>query len=78
MVDDPQEIILEHLRFIRSELADVKKDIRELRDGQLSIRDDIHALRGDVRRQERAIAAIEVDTDRIKARLDLSESPPTI
>jgi hypothetical protein len=33
------------------------------------------ALRGDVLRQERSIAAVEVDVDRINARLGLSDTP---
>jgi len=33
-----------------------------------------HATRGDILRQEKAIAALEVDIDRIKVRLDLSDA----
>ena len=71
MAEDPKEIILEHLRAIRQDMAGLKDDIRELKDNLISVRDDIHGLRGDILRQERALAAVEVDIDRIKARLDL-------
>ena len=73
MVEDAQEIMLDHLRAIRQDTAGLKDDIRELKDSLMAVRDDIHGLRGDIRRQERAIAAVEVDIDRIKARLDLSD-----
>jgi septal ring factor EnvC (AmiA/AmiB activator) len=72
MVNDPSELILEHLRAIRQDIGGLKADIRDLKDGLMSLRDDVHSLRGDLRRQERALATVEVDIDRIKARLDLS------
>jgi hypothetical protein len=53
---------------------DPRSDIREMKDGMISLRDDIHALRGDARRQERAIASVESDIDRIKERLTLSDA----
>ena len=37
----------------------------------MGARDDIHGVRGDIRRQERAIASLEHDVERIKHRLDL-------
>jgi hypothetical protein len=75
MVNDPQEIILEHLRALRSDIADVKADTRDLKAGQIALRSDFHGLRGDVLRLERALAAVEVDIDRINARLGLADPP---
>lgn len=76
MVNDPYEIILEHLRAIRADLGDVKQDVRELRSGVNSLRQEVNAMRGDLLRQERAIAAVEVEIDRINVRLGLSDQPP--
>jgi len=47
--------------------------LRDLRGSVIATRDEIHATRGDILRQEKAIAALEVDIDRIKMRLDLTE-----
>ena len=73
---EPHELILDHLRVIRSDLGDVKKDIRELRAGVNALRQDVNSMRGDLLRQERAIAAVEVDIDRINNRLGLVDEPP--
>ena len=75
MVDDPYEIILEHLRSIRADITDLKNDTRALKQGKIAIRDEIHNLRGDFLRQERAISALETDMDRVNRRLDLSDEP---
>jgi septal ring factor EnvC (AmiA/AmiB activator) len=64
---EPHELIFDHLRAIRTDLADVKLDIRDLKQSML-------ALRTDMLRQERAIASVENDIDRIKVRLDLSDA----
>jgi septal ring factor EnvC (AmiA/AmiB activator) len=75
MVNDPQELILEHLRAIRGDIAEIKTDIRDLKAGMNALRTELNSLRGDVLRQERSIAAVEVDVDRINARLGLSDMP---
>ena len=74
MVHDPQEIILEHLRSIRTKIDGTDAAVRELKSMVLALREDVNGLRGDVLRQERAFAAVEVDIDRIKTRLDLAGS----
>ena len=74
MTDQPHDLILDHLRAIRGDTTEIKTALQSLKEGQLSVRDDLHSLRGDIRRQERAIASLETDIDRIKTRLDLAES----
>lgn len=71
MVDDPQEIILEHLRAVRADVSGIKDDVRNIKGTITNLRTEVNALRGDILRQERAIAGLEVDMDRIKTRLDL-------
>jgi len=74
MVHDPQELILEHLRSIRTKIDGTDTAVRELKSAVLALREDVNGLRGDILRQERALAAVEVDIDRIKTRLDLAGS----
>jgi hypothetical protein len=54
MADEPHDILLDHLRGFRGDTAVIKPELRELKDGQISLCDDIHSLRGALRRQERA------------------------
>lgn len=74
MVDDPQEIILEHLRAMRTDISVLKEGQRDLKAMMISSREDMNGLRGDILRQERAMASVEVDIDRIKTRLDLTDA----
>jgi hypothetical protein len=76
MVNDPYEIILDHLRDLRSGQERIEHDLKELKAGQIAMRGDFHGLRGDFLRLERALAAVEVDIDHINARLGLSDQPP--
>ena len=67
MSNEPHEIILDHLRVIRADISKLRYDIHKVKDGRISIRSDLL-------RHERALSSVEVDIERIKARLDLSES----
>jgi hypothetical protein len=73
MVADPYEIIIEHLRHLRSRADSSDTALRDLKTTVLALREDVNGLRGDILRQERAFAAVEIDIDRIKARLDLAD-----
>ena len=73
MVDDPHEIILDHLRAIRSKQDEQNRQIADVKEGQLHIRDDLHAIRGDIRRLDHGLASVEQDVERIKIRLDMVE-----
>jgi predicted nucleic acid-binding Zn-ribbon protein len=74
MVNDPQEIILEHLRAIRTDVGDLKQGQRDLKAEMISLRQQLHTIQGEALRREETIAAIQFDVDRIKARLDLSDA----
>jgi len=76
MVNDPYEIILDHLRVLRSGQDRIEHDLKELKAGQIAMRGDFHGLRGHFLRLERAIAAVEVDIDHINAHLAMSDQPP--
>jgi hypothetical protein len=74
MTGDIENLILEHLRAIRADVADIKADIRDLKESQIGIREEIQALRRDALRQERTIAHVQVDLDRVQARLNLRDA----
>lgn len=68
-----EDFTREYLRRLDQKFDRLESDIRDLKEGQIAIRDDIHAVRGDIRRHERSFAGIEHDIDRIKTRLDLTD-----
>jgi len=71
---EPPNLVLDLLRAIRGDLAEVKSAIADLKEGQISIREEIQSMRRDALRQERTIAAVQVDVDRVKSRLELSDA----
>lgn len=75
MAADFHELVLADLRALRSAPSGLKNDVSAVRGTMTRLRQDVHALRGDILRQERAFAGLEVDMDRIKARLDLTDAP---
>lgn len=82
MSDEPENIVLEHLKAIRSELAVVRDDLRELRDRQVETHTAVLAVRRDQIHDAETGAnlAVRVDRltdrmDRIERRLDLVDSP---
>lgn len=74
MADEPHNLILEHLRELRQEQRQLIADIREVRDGQTSIRHMLVAMQSDDLRQEAMLAAVRADVDTIKRRLNLVEA----
>ena len=76
MGNDPDELMLPLLREIRAGQDDAKTDRQEIKDSILSLREDVHGLRGDVLRIEKGLASVELDVDRIKTRLDLVDEQP--
>lgn len=64
-------LILEHLRAIRSKLDRLEDGQREIVDKIIALRMREHAQDGDINRHERDIAHPKADIERIKRRLDL-------
>lgn len=75
MVHDPYEIILDHLRIIRSDLGVLKKLRGEMREGFASVRAHQVAAHGDQALLERRVVSLESGLDRVKRRLDLADKP---
>jgi predicted nucleic acid-binding Zn-ribbon protein len=66
-------VVLDILRRLQSDMADLKHVQRSIRDELIGIRQQLHALQGDVLRQEQEIAGIQMQLDRVNTRLDLVE-----
>ncbi len=74
MTTDPENLVLEHLRYIRGAVDKLDASVRDVRAEIISLRKQIHSVQGDGLRRESVIAEMQVDLDRIKARLDLSDA----
>jgi hypothetical protein len=74
MTDNPQNLILDHLRAIRSELATVKAAQEDQTRQLIQIREDINRLRGDDLRRESVQLHMDQRLDRIETRLNLADA----
>lgn len=54
-------------------MADIKHTLAEHSEQLIRLREDIHGLRGDALRQERTIAAVELNIERVNKRLGLND-----
>ena len=77
MGEPDNTLILENLKKIqagivelRNGMADLRQDMRDLKEAQISTREEVQAIRRDVLRQERGFAALQLDIDQVKSRLD--------
>lgn len=73
MVEQTETLVLEILRRIQADIAEMKTDIKDLKAGQIEIRMQLHSMDGNLLRQERTIAALHVKVDRIETRLDFTD-----
>ena len=62
MVEQTETLVLEILRRIQADIAEMKTDIKDLKAGQIEIRMQLHS-----------IAALHVKVDRIETRLDFTD-----
>lgn len=74
---EPKTIIIimpnelhEHLRALRQEMGNAKRERQELKHLIIAGQQDVNALRGDILRVERSLEAVQVDMDRIKTTLN--------
>ena len=54
MAEEPINLVLEHLKRIQADISDLKGMVGEIREGLFSLREEVHAIRGDLLRMERA------------------------
>ena len=74
MTQETQNLMLEILKRIQADLSEMKDDMRDFKDGQIRVRNEINDLRGDILRLERSNAGIETRISRIERRLDLVDA----
>lgn len=67
------ELMHELLKKIQKTQSDHSENFRDIKENLIALREDVHGARGDVLRQEKALASVEADLDRIKVRLDLRD-----
>ena len=68
---ETENIVLEHVRAIRSKLDRVDKNVDDLREQMVGMRVREHANDGDDVRRDRQTMRLEDEVERIKQRLDL-------
>jgi hypothetical protein len=65
------ELIYEVLKKIQGDLTEIKGTLADHSHQFIRVREDINGLRADGLRQERTIATVQVDVERINTRLGL-------
>ena len=76
MNNTPHDIILEHLKRIQGDLADLKRDNRDLKASNAMILNMVGDLVKAAGRNDERFAEIEVRLDRIDDRLELHDQAP--
>lgn len=82
MADEPINLVLEHLRAIRTEIAGLRDDVREIKHRQNDMARQIAALRREQAGDAETTAHVEARLDRfgerlerIERRLDIADDP---
>jgi septal ring factor EnvC (AmiA/AmiB activator) len=73
MTDETTNLVLEHLRAIRSDIAGLKDEIRGVKTEQTAIRLELRAQSTRIEQLMEDVAGIKVRLDRIETRPGLSE-----
>jgi hypothetical protein len=71
----PQDIVLEHLKRIQGDLADLKRDVRDLKASNGMILGMTGELVKAAGRTDERFAELEIRVDRIEQRLGLHDQP---
>jgi septal ring factor EnvC (AmiA/AmiB activator) len=74
MTDETTNLVLEHLRAIRTDVAGLKDEIRGVRAEQTAIRLELRAQSTRIEQLIEDVAGIKVRLDRSEARLGLVET----
>jgi len=72
MIEKTENLVLELLRAMRSDIANIKQDIQEIKGQSLSIRRHLVVTDSDAVRNEEGIAQLQVRVDRIERRLEIA------
>ncbi len=74
MTDVTNELMYEVLKRIQADTAVLKEGQASIKQEIVSVRKQLHVIQGDNLRQEQTVAGVQLDIDRIKTRLDLSDA----
>lgn len=80
MTDTVENLVLEHLRSLRADMAGLREDVREIKHRQNDMAQSLAGLRGwqandaaTVAHVEARVDRLQEDLERIKRRLDIAE-----
>ena len=71
MTDEVENLVLEHLRAIRSDLAGLKDELRGVKSEQTATRLELRAQGTRIEQLQDDMAGVKIRLDRIERRLDL-------
>lgn len=74
MPEADESLVLEILKQIQADIAVMKGDLQELKQGQVRIREDVHSTGGHVISLEKSIMDLDQRIQRIEKRLELVEA----
>ena len=74
MAEVTNELIYEILKKLQPDMSDVKKTLSDHDQQFIALREQMHAVQGDILRLERQGAAVSHRLDRIERRLGLVEA----
>ena len=74
MTDNVENLVLEHLRAIRADMARMAEDVRGLRTEMMSVRHHVRGLELAQDADHDGLASVKVRLDRIERRLELTDA----
>ena len=75
MAEEPHDLVLEHLRFIRADVVTLRDDMREMRTRQAAVEDMFSFLVSAVTRMQHSLDRLTDRVERIEKRLGLVDQP---
>ena len=75
MAEEPHDLVLEHLRFIRADVATLRDDMREMRTRRAAVEDMFSFLVSAVTRMQHSLDRLTDRVERIEKRLGLVDQP---
>jgi hypothetical protein len=75
MADEPRDLVLDHLRAIRSDVGALREDMREVKGRLSAVEDIVAALVAADTRMQHSLDRLSDRTERIERRLGLIDQP---
>ena len=70
----PEDLTLRLLRGVAEDVGTLKEGQNHIRSELIALRNELHTMRGDSLRRDEVVAGLQLDSDRIKSRLNLSDA----